>query len=100
MSNLNLLWYKLWPFPQVPFVAWEKRPNPSSPQPPFRNSLRNLLSGIWKGTTVLMISEMWFLKRKKKGGKIGCISGKTLKLFFPMGFSYKSLCCCYNNCLV
>jgi len=28
ISNLNFLWYNLWPFPQVLFVAWEKRPNP------------------------------------------------------------------------
>ena len=28
MSNLDLLWHNLWPFPRVLFVAWEKRPNP------------------------------------------------------------------------
>ncbi len=36
VSNLNLLCYNLQPLPQVLFVAWEKRPNPSSSQPPFR----------------------------------------------------------------
>ena len=24
MPYLKLLWYSLWPFPRVPFVAWEK----------------------------------------------------------------------------
>ncbi|KFQ72252.1 Leucine-rich repeat and IQ domain-containing protein 1, partial [Phaethon lepturus] len=37
ISNLNLPWRNLRPFPLVlSLVTWEKRPTPSSPQPPFR----------------------------------------------------------------
>ena len=47
MSNPNLLWCNLWPFPRVLFDAWEKRPNLSSSQSPFRklySAIRSPLS--------------------------------------------------------
>ncbi|KAK4810582.1 hypothetical protein QYF61_007319 [Mycteria americana] len=42
MSNLNLPWCNLRPLPLVlSLVTWEKRPTPTSLQPPFRSLLNN-----------------------------------------------------------
>lgn len=46
MSNLNLLWYNLWPFPWVLFVAWKKRPMPSSSQHPCRKLQSTMKSAL------------------------------------------------------
>ncbi|KAK4810503.1 hypothetical protein QYF61_004283 [Mycteria americana] len=43
ISNLNLPWHNLRPFPLIlSLVTWEKRPTPTSLQPPFRLLLQTL----------------------------------------------------------